>query len=187
MRRVILSIGLSLGGFVARAGGHGAAGWGVPPEDPALKQRKLGWLREVGLHLMGRVTYEEMAAFWPTSDDPYAAPMNEIPKVVFSSTLEHADWGPDSRVARGELSEEVEKLKREPGADMIAWGGAAFAQSLSRARLIDEYRLVIQPVALGAGLPLFKGLDEPLLLELVEAQAYSSGAALHIYRLDTKV
>jgi dihydrofolate reductase len=123
-----------------------------------------------------------MAGFWPTSDDPYAAPMNEIPKVVFSRTLEQADWGPESRVVRGELSEEVDKLKREPGKDMLAWGGAAFAQSLSRAGLVDEYRLILQPVALGDGLPLFKDLDAPLRLQLVDAAIYSTGAALHIYR-----
>jgi dihydrofolate reductase len=122
----------------------------VPPEDPALKARKLDWLGEAGLHLMGRATYEEMAAFWPTSDDEYAKPMNDIPKIVFSKTLTKADW-PQSTIADGDVADEVSSLKREPGKDMIAWGGAAFAQSLSRLRLIDEYRLVLQPVALGDG------------------------------------
>ena len=80
--------------MVAGPGRHGAGGWGLPPEDPALKERKLGWLRnDIGLHLMGRNTYEEMAEAWPTSEDPRAAPMNDTPKVVFSRTLEHADWG----------------------------------------------------------------------------------------------
>jgi dihydrofolate reductase len=146
MRKLVLSMGVSLEGLVARPGRYGAGGWGLPPEDPALKERKLAWLRnDIGLHLMGRNTYEEMAGFWPTSDDPYAAPMNEIPKVVFSSTLERADW-PDSRIARGELAEEIAQLKREPGKDMLAWGGATFAQSLSRLGLVDEYRLILQPV-----------------------------------------
>jgi dihydrofolate reductase len=181
MRELVLSMGMSLDGFVARPG-LGAGGWGLPREDASLKERKLGWFPDIGLHLMGRNTYQEMARFWPTSEDPYAAPMNEIPKVVFSRTLEQADWGPDSRVARGELSEEVDKLKREPGKDMLAWGGAAFAQSLSRAGLVDEYRLILQPVALGDGLPLFKDLDAPLRLQLVDAATYSTGAALHIYR-----
>jgi dihydrofolate reductase len=65
---------------------------------------------------------------------------------------------------------------------MLAWGGAAFAQSLSRLGLVDEYRLIHQPVALGEGLPLFKDLTEPLRLELVDAHTYSTGAALHVYR-----
>ena len=103
MRKLVLSMGVSLDGLVARPGRLGAAGWGLPPEDPALKVRKLGWMHDVGLHLMGRNTYEEMAEFWPVSDDAYAAPMNEIPKVVFSRTLERAEWA-DSRIARGELT-----------------------------------------------------------------------------------
>jgi dihydrofolate reductase len=181
MRKLILQMGVSLDGLVARTGRHGAGDWGLPPEDPALKERKLDWLRNTGLHLMGRATYEEMAEFWPASDDAYAAPMNEIPKVVFSRTLERAEW-PESRIARGDLAEEIGELKRETGKDMIAWGGAAFAQSLSRLGLVDEYRLVLQPVALGDGLPLFEGLTAPLRLELVDAQTYNTGAALHIYR-----
>jgi dihydrofolate reductase len=181
MRKLILSMGVSLDGLVARPGRHGAGGWGLPPDDPALKQRKLDWMRDVGLHLMGRATYQEMAEFWPRSDDAYAAPMNDIPKVVFSRTLERAEW-PDSRIARGDLAEEIAALKRETGKDILAWGGAAFAQSLSRLRIVDEYRLILQPVALGEGLPLFKGLTEPLRLELVDAQTYDTGAVLHVYR-----
>jgi dihydrofolate reductase len=181
MRKLVLSMGVSLDGLVARPGRHGAGGWGLPPEDRALKQRKLAWMQNVGLHLMGRNAYEEMAEFWPASDDAYAAPMNEIPKVVFSRTLGRAEWA-DSRIARGDLAEEIAALKGEPGKDMLAWGGAAFAQSLSRLGLVDEYRLILQPVALGRGLPLFKDLTAPLRLELVEAQTYPTGAALHLYR-----
>ena len=85
-----------------------------------------------------------------------------------------------SRIARGDLAEEIAELKREPGKDMIAWGAAASAQSLTRLALVDEYRLVLQPVALGHGLPLTKDLTTPLRLELVDAQTYDTGAALHI-------
>jgi dihydrofolate reductase len=140
MRKLVLSMGVSLDGLVARPGRFGAGGWGLPADDPALKERKLGWMADVGLHLMGRNTYEEMAGFWPTSDDAYAAPMNEIPKVVFSRTLTRAEWA-GSRIARGDLAEEIATLKRQSGKDMLAWGGAAFAQSLSRLGLVDEYRL----------------------------------------------
>jgi dihydrofolate reductase len=181
VRKLVLMMGVSLDGLVARPGKFGAGGWGVPPEDPALKARKLDWLGNASLHLMGRTTYEEMAGFWPVSDDEYAAPMNDLPKVVFSTTLTTANWE-QSTIASGDLSEEIEALKREPGKDMIAWGGAAFAQSLTRLRLVDEYRLVVQPVALGDGLPLFAGLTAPFVLDLVEARAYADGAVLHIYR-----
>jgi dihydrofolate reductase len=181
MSKLVLMMDVSLDGMVARSDAFGAGGWGVPPEDPALKARKLGWLRDVGMHLMGRVTYQEMAGYWPVSDDEYAAPMNEIPKVVFSKTLTKADW-PQSTIAGGDLAEEVNARKREPGKDLIAWGGATFVQSLSRLRLVDEYRLVVQPVALGDGLPLFAGLTAPFVLDLIEAQPYAGGAVLHIYR-----
>jgi dihydrofolate reductase len=133
MRTLILQMGVSLDGLVARPGRHGSTGWGLPPEDPALKERKLECLRDAGLHLMGRATYEEMAEFWPLSDDAYGAPMNEIPKVVFSRTLERAEW-PASQIARGDLAEEIAELKRQPGKEMIAWGGAAFAQIALQAR-----------------------------------------------------
>lgn len=181
MSKLVLLMGVSLDGMVARTGRFGAGGWGTPPEDPALTERKLGWLREAGRHLMGRVTYEEMAGFWPFSDDAYAAHMNDTPKVVFSRTLTRADWA-GTTIAGDDLAGDVAALKREPGGDLIAWGGAAFAQALSRLRLVDEYRLVVQPVALGDGLPLFAGLSGPFNLSLVEAQPYGDGSVLHIYR-----
>src|SRR5262245_37895539 len=181
MRELVLTMGISLDGLVARPGRLGAGGWGTPPEDPALKERKLGWLRNVDVHLMGRKTYEEMAQFWPVSDDAYAAPMNDIPKVVFSRTLTRADW-PETRIARGDLAAEITAMKREPGKDLIAWGGATFAESLTKLGLVDEYRLIHQPVVLGDGLPMFRGLTSPLLLELVETHTYDGGATLGIYR-----
>jgi dihydrofolate reductase len=123
---------------------------------------------------MGRVTYNEMAGHWPVSTDDYAAPMNELPKVVFSKTLESADWN-DSRVARGDLAEEIIALRQEPGGDIIAWGGAKFVQALSREGLVDEYRLVINPIALGNGLPLFKDLSNPIKLQLLQARTFPDG------------
>ena len=181
MRKLVLMMGMSLDGLVARPGRFGAGGWGLPPEDPELKARKLAWLAEAGLHLMGRATYEEMAGFWPTSDDEYAKPMNDIPKVVFTKTLTTVDWA-GTTIARGDLTEEIGARKLESGGDMIAWGGARFAQSLTRSGLVDEYRLVHQPVALGEGLALFAGLSGPLLLNLVDATPYADGSVLHVYR-----
>jgi dihydrofolate reductase len=130
---------------------------------------------------MGRVTYEEMAGHWPTSTDDYAVPMNEIPKVVFSKTLDEAAWA-GSSIARGDLADEIADLRRQPGGEIIAWGGATFAQSLSRAGLIDEYVLVVHPVAFGGGLPMFRDLAEPLRLELIEARTFDTGTVLHVYR-----
>ena len=180
MRRLILQTSLSIDGYVAALDrSHPWSDGGNGDED--VKRWILDSVSAAGAHLMGRVTYEEMASVWPTSDSDFARPMNEIPKVVFSKTLEHAEW-PETRIARGDLSDEIEQLKREPGSDLIAYGGARVDQSLSRLGLVDEYRLMIQPAALGAGLPLFKDLAAPLHLDLVDAKTYPSGLAIHVYR-----
>src|SRR6266516_1992500 len=164
--KVVLMMGISIDGFVAVPSGNGLtpvmeSGGGLPPEDPELTKTKLAWIWEAGAHLMGRPTYEEMADFWPMSTADYAGQMNEIPKVVFSTGLERADW-PESRIARGDLAEEIAKLKRESDKDLIAWGGASFAQALARRGLVDEYRLTTHPVAVADGEPLFKDIPAPV-------------------------
>ncbi|HKU59336.1 MAG TPA: dihydrofolate reductase family protein [Gaiellaceae bacterium] len=179
MRKLILQTSVSIDGYVAAL--DKSHPWNDEGEDEEIKRWILDSVWAAGAHLMGRVTYEEMAGFWPTSTSEFAAPMNEIPKVVFSKTLERADW-PETRIASGEVGEEIKRLKREPGNDLIAYGGATFDQALSRLGLVDEYRLMIQPAALGAGLPLFTGLPAPLHLELVEATTYANGVAIHVYR-----
>jgi dihydrofolate reductase len=179
MRRVVLQMGVSLDGFVA--GPDGTMDWGLPPEHEDVTAWKAESVRRAGTHIMGRVTYEQMAAHWPSATGAYAAPMNDIPKVVFSRTLDKAGWN-DTRIARGDLAEEIARLKREPGNDLMAHGGATFLQSLSRQNLIDEYRLVTQPVALGNGLPLFRDLPAPLRLELAEARTFPDGTVINIYR-----
>jgi dihydrofolate reductase len=182
-RKLILQMGISMDGFVAVPSENGLTpvmeGGGLPAEDPELTRTKVDWLWETGAHLMGRVTYEEMASYWPTSSHDYAAPMNEIPKVVFSTSIERADW-PETTVARGDLPEEIAALKGTPGKDLVAWGGARFAQSLARLGLIDQYRLITHPVAVAKGEPLFKDLTSPAQLRLVESRTYTS-AAVHVY------
>jgi dihydrofolate reductase len=104
MRRLILQTVVSIDGYVAAL--DGSHQWIDGSEDEAVK----GWILDsvwaAGAHLMGRVTYEEMAAFWPTSTSDYARPMNEIPKVVFSKTLQQADWS-ETRITRGDLGDEI--------------------------------------------------------------------------------
>jgi dihydrofolate reductase len=158
MRKVLLQMGLSVDGIVA-GGPQGTSDADNPAdEDEGVRRWKLEALNQVGTHIMGRVTYEQMAAHWPYHGPAvYAEIMNNIPKVVFSKTLTKAEWK-ESRIARGDLTEEIANLKSEPGKDIMAHGGASFVQALSREGLIDEYRLVIRPVALGGGMPLFKDL-----------------------------
>lgn len=179
MRPVVLQMGVTLDGFV-----HGAKGyedWGLPPEDDEVVAWKAASLREAGTHIMGRATYEAMAAVWPTATGVYADVMNEIPKVVFSKTLTRADW-PESRIASGDLAEDIDRLKRQPGGVILAHGGATFVDALIRDGLIDEYRLVIHPVAIGHGTSLFSALRQPLRLNLIEARTFPAGTATHVYQ-----
>src|SRR5687768_3951901 len=128
VRRLVLKISVSVDGFVGTAGGE------VDWIFPSLSEDATAWLLETlwqtDTHIMGRVTYQGMAAHWPTSTEVFAAPMNTIPKVVFSRTLTRADWG-ETRVATGDLATEIAHLKQEPGKDILAHGGAGFVQALS--------------------------------------------------------
>jgi dihydrofolate reductase len=180
MRNVILYMSMSLDGMVDSDREHPAM---AIPDSDELKQWKLDRISTAGAHLMGRVTYEQMSSAWPQSDDPYAAPMNDIPKVVFSTTLSDAEasW-PVSWVARGDLATEIAAIKAEPGPDVIAWGGARFAGALAAADLIDEYRLLIQPLALGRGRGLFEQLPESRHLMLVDATPFPNGVVVHTCR-----
>jgi len=150
------------------------------PEPPELKRWKLDRISRAGAHAMGRKTYQEMSSFWPTSKDPYATPMNDIPKVVFSQTLKAADW-PETTIANGDLAKEVALLRRKPGGEIIAWGGAALAQALCRANLIDEYAIITRPVAYGNGKPLFLDLPEALELEVLATTTFTGGHILRLY------
>lgn len=183
MRDLVLQMGISIDGKVSGGPGEDVGGGG--PEHPDVVARKLAWITQDGVvHAMGRVTYEAMASFWPTSTDPYAAPMNEHPKVVFSKTLTQADWA-TSTIARGDLAGEVARLKGQPGGDIIVYGGYTLAQALSRQDLIDVYRLVTRPVALGSGEPMFKDLPTERRLTLVECTPYPDGTVITIYRRPT--
>ncbi len=179
MTDLVLQMGISIDGYVS-GGPEGDIGGGEP-EHPDVTARKLGWVSSAGAHAMGRTTYEQMARFWPTASGAYAEPMNAIPKVVFSRTLTRADW-PTTTIASGDLADEVAALKERPGGDVIVYGGYTLAQALTLADLVDEYRLVIRPVALGSGEPMFRDLRAERRLVLVEATAYPDGTIISVYR-----
>lgn len=201
MRELILKMSVSVDGFVG--GPDGEIDWLFPSMDEEGAAWTVDSISRGGVHIMGSRTFRDMAAYWPASTEPFAAPMNEIPKVYFSrsgtagTTRALADanvhvptaaaggaaesWQ-NARVATGDLAEEIGRLKREQGGDIIAHGGAAFARSLVRLGLVDEYRLLVHPVALGRGLPLFADLDRRLDLKLTEAIAFRSGTVAHVYR-----
>ncbi|HEX5406953.1 MAG TPA: dihydrofolate reductase family protein [Pseudonocardiaceae bacterium] len=180
MHKVVLQVGVTVDLHMAELEGNLAAN--IAPEDEAVIEWKMRSMSEVSSHLMGRKTYVEMASFWPTANGRYAERMNTVPKVVFSKTLTRADW-PESRIASGDLAEEIAALKAEPGdGDLMAFGGVEFVQTLARHNLIDEYRLVIRPAALGAGRPVFKDLPKPLSLTLVSSESFADNTVISVYR-----
>ncbi|MEO8392558.1 MAG: dihydrofolate reductase family protein [Chloroflexota bacterium] len=179
MRKLVLKMDMSIDGFVGRP--DDSVDWisGSRSEDGAAWV--LDVLAQAGTHLIGGNTARGWATYWPTSALPFAAPMNEIPKVIFSKSLKQIDWQ-NSQIVSGDLVEEITRLKQQDGKYLLAQGGVRFAQSLAKHHLIDEYRLITRPVALGSGLPLFSTLTEPLNLELVDVIPFKKGAVAHIYR-----
>jgi dihydrofolate reductase len=132
---------------------------------------------------MGRVTYQEMSLYWPQAEDPYAATMNDIPKVVFSKTLTDAEaTGPETTVARGALPPRSPPSKAQPGPEVIVWDGSRLAGALVVANLIDEYRLLVQRLVLGCGQAMLDQLLKPRQLHLVDATPCPSGIVIHVYR-----
>lgn len=190
MRKLILKMSVSLDGFVS--GPNGEADWIQRTGGPDTLDRLVQELRQAGVHIMGSMSYHAMASFYPTATVPFAPPMNEIPKVVFTqkglelpsaraASEPEGSWG-NPRIADGDLVDEVNRLKAEPGQAIMAHGGVAFAHSLIRQGLVDEYWLTLRPVALGAGLPLFPEGYDPRYLECISADTFERGATAIVYR-----
>jgi dihydrofolate reductase len=172
MRRPVLQMSVSLDGYVA--GPNGDPDWILPGFDDELSAQTVEALWQAGVHAMSAVTYGDMAADWPTSDEPYAAPMNEIPKVSSPRTLTETPLG-EAEIVRGPLADEIDLLKDQPGKAILAHGGSRFAQSLAAEGLIDEYWR-IHPVALGDGLPLFPRMPSPKqLAPIVHENSVAAG------------
>jgi len=150
--------------------------WGDELERLSIEQAN-----DAGMLLFGRVTYEGMASYWPSQKGEIADFMNAIPKVVFSRTLERADWK-NTKLVRWKAEEEVPKLKQQPGKDLFIFGSANLCSTLTRHGLIDEYRLGLVPVVLGRGNPLFKSSEDRIRLQLVEARPLKSGCVILRYR-----
>lgn len=205
MRELILGMSMSLDGFVA--GPDGKAEW-VFNGDPEGIAWKVENLWNASLHIMGSRSFA-MAAFWPTSTLVFAPPMNRIPKAVFSkqgpAVLEVAtaalrdaranagtgqpaalqpggeSWA-QAYVASGDLAEEIAKLKAQEGKPIVAHGGASFARSLIAQGLVDQYVLMVYPIVLGQGLPIFSDLAMPRPLRLISSRAFPRGTVAQIYR-----
>ncbi len=187
MRKIILALQVSLDGYVE--GPDRDIDWHMV--DDELHSHFNEWLGTMGAFLEGRVTHELMAGFWPTADqDPsstrpvaeFAAIWREMPKIVYSRTLEHAGW--NSTVAREVVPEDVLELKAQAGGD-LALGGADLADSFRRLGLIDEYWIYVHPVLLGRGTPLFKPSDSRTPLVHAETRTFGNGVVLLRYTSQT--
>jgi len=182
MGRLIMWNLITLDGFF-----EGPEKWSLDWHDTAwgdeLEKVSLAQLRSAAMLLFGRVTYQGMASYWPTATGEVADIadlMNSIPKVVFSTSLNRADWT-NTSLLTGNAVEEVPKLKNDSSKDILLFGSALLASSLMPAGLIDEYRLCYAPVVLGKGTPLFKSSDHSTRMRLLDARPLKSGAIILRY------
>jgi dihydrofolate reductase len=191
VRDLILKMSMSVDGFVSDLDGRNTWMFGA---DPEAKAWSVEYIWNAGLHIMGSRSFLAMAPFWPTSTLPFAPPMNQIPKTVFSrqgpailkavaaTAVPGGESWAQATVASGDLAEEIARLKAQEGKPIIAHGGVSFARSLIAHGLVDQFALFVAPVALGQGLPLFSGRAAPMPLKLVSSKAFPGGAVAQIYR-----
>lgn len=184
MRKVVVSNLISLDGFIA--GPSGEIDWFSVSEDfmDYTKER----LGSMGLLLFGRVTYDLMAGYWPTAspaenDEAIIYAMNSLPKIVFSRTLASTEWN-NAVVNRGDPVHETERMKAEGGKDIVIFGSGTIVSALSEAGLVDEYRIFVNPVILGAGKQQFGGLGHRIGLRLEDTKVFGNGLVLLKYAKD---
>ena len=212
MRELHMKMSMSVDGFVG--GPKGEIDWIFSTGDDQSRRWVLGVVGNASLHIMGSKTYRDMRSWWPYSKEPFAEPMNAVPKAIFTqhgaaslrqgATTQavtdaaaalkrqggarvEADpeilkgWT-DPYIAEGPMAEEVAKLKRGEGKPILAHGGAGFMRSLIATGEIDQFNLVVHPVVLGKGLPIFSGLAKVQPLKLVSSTAFPGGVTAQVYR-----
>ena len=176
MASLVLKMSVSLDGYIAPI--DGSTDWITAGRSDDALRWTVETVSNAGAHLIGASTYEVWAGYWPRATGPFAKPMNEIPKIVFSNSLTSTDWN-ETTIAAGDLAEAVTRLKQErPGGYLLAHGGVRFARSLVETGLIDEYRLAVHPVVLGAGERLFL---TPLSIGPTSTTVFSAGAVAHVF------
>jgi dihydrofolate reductase len=182
MRQLFAFNMVSLDGYFA--GPKGELDWHtVDAEFNAFAAEQTG---SADMLLFGRVTYEMMAGFWPrpeaiAADPAVAGLMNRLPKLVFSRTLAKAEWN-NTRLVKDHVGEEILKLKQQPGRDLALFGSANLLATLMRLNLVDEHRLMVNPVVLGSGQPLFRRSSDRLKLKLVNYRTFKNGNVLLCYQ-----
>jgi dihydrofolate reductase len=184
MRRLTMFNSVSADGYFTDANGDMSWAHKDDPEfnDFTASNAKGG----EGTLLFGRVTYEMMKSFWPTPEAAKAFPdvakgMNQMPKVVFSRSMEAATWQ-NTKLVKDDPVAAVEKMKQESGSDMVIMGSGTIVALLAGAGLVDEYQLVVVPIVLGGGRTLFEGIKQRLQLKLVNERRFKNGNVLVCYQ-----
>jgi dihydrofolate reductase len=185
MRKVILSNMVTLDGFFE--GPNKELDWQIV--DGENKEYAIDLLSKVDALLFGRVTYQLMADYWPAaatnpstpkSDLEIADKMNNLPKIVFSKTLQEVKWN-NSRLVKENIAEEISKMKQQPGKDMVIFGSGSIVSTFMQHGLIDEYRIIVNPIVLGNGNPLFKSINGKQNLKLLNTKVFDSGIVILFY------
>ncbi len=183
MRKAIMFNLITLDGFF-----EGTSKWdiGWHQVDQEFNEFAIHQLNHAGGLIFGRITYQGMADYWSTTnaihDDPQVASlMNSIPKYVFSKTLDRLEWH-NSQLLKGDAVEELKKLKSQSGNDLFIFGSAKLSSTFTHHGLIDEYRLIVNPVVLGKGNPVFDGNQETLKFQLTDLKTFRNGNVLLYYQ-----
>ena len=184
MRKILVFENVTLDGFMA--GPNGEIDWAI--RDDEVTENSRAGQDAIDMFLFGRVTYDMMASFWPTpagksANQVFAEVLNNTPKIVFSTTLTKADWH-NTEVMKELTTDEILKLKQQPGGNMMLFGSGTIVEQLTNLGLIDEYQLMVNPAILGKGKPLFKDIKGRIKLKLVKTKTFSNGIVLLQYRPD---
>ena len=186
MRKIIISEMVTLEGYFA--GPDGELNWFFWNEE--MEKAAIDLISNVDTLLFGRVTYELMASYWPSASAPAENPiivdrMNNLPKIVFSKTLEKIEWENTKQIK--EINKEgILKIKEQPGRNMVIYGSGSLVSVFMNLGLIDEYYIFVNPVVLGRGKPLFKDLNNQENLKLIETKPFSNGVVLLHYQSGIK-
>jgi dihydrofolate reductase len=184
MRKLLVFNQVSLDGYFVDL--HGDMSWAHNMnQDEEWDAFVAGNASTGGLLIFGRITYELMAGYWPTPHaienfSVVAEGMNNLPKVVFSRTMDRAQWN-NTKLVKKDMAAEIRKMKNESGIDMVIMGSGSVVSQLTRDRLIDEYQIVVIPVVLGGGRTMFNGLNEKLGMKLIKTRSFANGNVLLCY------
>ncbi|HEX2618740.1 MAG TPA: dihydrofolate reductase family protein [Phototrophicaceae bacterium] len=174
MRNIVVTMFLSLDGIMENPA------WSAPYWNDEISNFKATESKASDALLLGRVTYQGFAAAWPNSKDEGADKINGMPKYVVSTTLDTVEWN-NSRLIKGDVVDEIIKLKQQEGEDILVYGSATLVQTLMQHNLVDVYRLLVYPVVLGKGIRLFQE-GAPATLKLVECHAFTGGVVGLVYQ-----